>query len=198
MSTGGGPQTRSVDLNSLIASREGALRDLLGIDIQLETELALQVGQVSIDPGDFEQVLMSLALNAREAMPQGGRLLVETGTAGETRAIAAADTEPRQVQLTVSDNGCGMDEETLERMFEPLFTTKGKGKGSGLGLSVAYGIVRRSGGRITVQSRVGEGSTFRIYLPQVCSASPVEGKPKTSRVFFSPTSSGVRVPYSRW
>ena len=197
INTSGGPQPKSVDLNSLIASSEGALRDLLGIGIQLETELAPQVGQVPIDPGDFEQVLMILALNAREAMLQGGRLLVETGIADETRAIAAADTEPRQVQLTVSDNGCGMDEETLERVFEPLFTTKGKGKGSGLGLSLAYGIVRRSGGRITVQSRIGEGSTFRIYLPQVCPDSPAEGKSKTSRVFFSPTSSRVRVPYSR-
>ncbi len=192
-----GPQPRSIDLNPLVASWEGVLRDLLGRDIQLKTELAPNVGQVSIDPGDLEQVLMGLALNAREAMPHGGRLLVETGIANEVRAIAAADPEPRQVELTVNDNGCGMDEKTLERVFEPLFTTKGKGKGSGLGLSVAYGIVKRIGGRIKVQSRLGEGSTFRIYLPQVSSTSPVDGQPKPSRVFFSPTSPGVRVPYSR-
>jgi len=91
-----------------------------------------------------------------------------------------------------------MDKETLERVFEPLFTTKGKGKGSGLGLSLAYGIVRRSGGQIRVQSRIGEGSTFRIYFPEVCTTLPTDSKPETSRVFFSPTSSGVRVPDSRW
>ena len=197
VTTSGWQPPRDVDLNSLIASREGTLQDLLGSDIQLATELAPQVGQVSIDPGDFEQVLMNLTLNAREAMLQGGRLVVETRIAGETKAIAAADTETRQVQLSFSDNGCGMDEETLERVFEPLFTTKGKGKESGLGLSVAYGIVSRCGGRITGQSRIGEGSTFRIYLPQVCSAAPAEGKPKTSRVFFSPTSAGTRLPYAR-
>ncbi len=197
VNTNSGPRPRSVDLNPLVTGREGTLRDLLGSDIQLEMNLAPNVGQVSIDPGDFEQVLMGLALNAREAMPQGGRILVETGIAGEISEIAAADMEPRQVELTVSDNGCGMDEETLELLFEPLFTTKGKGKGSGLGLSVAYGIVKRSGGRIAVQSRIGEGSTFKIYLPQVCSTSPVDGEPKPSRVFFSPSSSGVRVPYSR-
>lgn len=191
-----GPQPRSVNLNPLVASWEGALRDLLGSDIQLKTELAPSVGQVSIDPGDLEKVLMGLALNAREAMPHGGQLLVETGIADEIGS-STANAEPRLVELTISDNGCGMDEKTLERLFEPLFTTKGKGKGSGLGLSVAYGVIKRIGGRIRVQSRVGEGSTFRIYLPQVSSTSAIAGEPKPSRVFFSPTSSGVRVPYSR-
>ncbi len=197
VNTRSGPRPKGVDLNPLVARCEGALKDLLGSDIRLETELAPNVGQVALDPGDFEQVLMGLALNAREAMPQGGLLLVETGMASGIREIAAADPEARQVELTVSDNGCGMDEETLERLFEPLFTTKGKGKGSGLGLSVAYGIVKRSDGGITVQSRIGEGSTFRIYLPQVGSASPVDVESKSIRAFFSPSSSGVRVPYSR-
>ena len=103
VTTSGWQPPRDVDLNSLIASREGTLQDLLGSDIQLATELAPQVGQVSIDPGDFEQVLMNLTLNAREAMLQGGRLVVETRIAGETKAIAAADTETRQVQLSFSD-----------------------------------------------------------------------------------------------
>jgi len=158
-----------LDLNSVIRSMENMLRPMIGEDIQLATNLAPALSCIKADRGQIEQVLMNLVVNARDAMPSGGRLRVSTANVGPERPNAYRNeaAEAHFVLLTVSDTGIGMDEETLSRIFEPFFTTKLDGKGSGLGLSTVYGIVEQSGGQIEVVSHPGDGTTFKIYFPTV-------------------------------
>jgi PAS domain S-box-containing protein len=163
-------QPQVVDLNALVEKMAGMLRRLIGEPIGLDTQLTPALGRVSADPGQIEQVVMNLALNARDAMPDGGRLLLATTNAVLDREFAerhpGAGLGP-QVVLTVRDTGAGMSAETQARIFEPFFTTKEPGKGTGLGLSTVYGIVKQHRGYVGVQSAPGEGTTFRIYLPRV-------------------------------
>ncbi|HEX4628118.1 MAG TPA: response regulator [Gemmatimonadales bacterium] len=159
-----------LDLNDLVTNVSKMLRRLIGEDITFVSTLASDLGRVRADVGQVEQVLVNLAVNARDAMPQGGRLTLAT----ENVDIAGAGATPhgqlspgRYALLRVSDTGVGMDQETLARAFDPFFTTKPRGQGSGLGLATVYGIVHQSGGDVTVESAPGAGSTFRVYLPVV-------------------------------
>jgi two-component system cell cycle sensor histidine kinase/response regulator CckA len=163
-------QPTVVSLSQVIDGMEPLLRRTLGEDIDLVTLKDPGVGRVEADVHQFEQVLMNLAVNARDAMPSGGRLTLETVNVelDERYCQANADTTPGDyVMLAVSDTGVGMDDATIEHIFEPFFTTKPPGEGSGLGLATVYGIVRQSHGGISVLSRPGEGTSFRIYLPRV-------------------------------
>ncbi|TKB64813.1 MAG: PAS domain S-box protein [Nitrospira sp.] len=169
-----------LDLNALVANMDGMLRRLIGEDIvEFNAELDASLGAIKADPGQVEQVIMNLVVNARDAMPKGGRLTIETKnvTIGDEVRLDVVGVAPGSyVLLTVRDNGHGMDAETRSHLFEPFFTTKEKGKGTGLGLSTVYGIVKQSGGNITVESAPGRGATFRIYFPRVeQKAEVVEG-----------------------
>jgi PAS domain S-box-containing protein len=163
-------EPRIIDLNALIANLKGMLERLIGEDIELETRACPDLGRVKVDPGQMEQVIMNLVVNARDAMPDGGRLAIETDRAGPE-----AEREDRQVEappgayalVAVRDTGIGMDAATQARVFEPFFTTKERGRGTGLGLSTVYGIVKQSGGHVSCQSEVGVGTTFKVYLPLV-------------------------------
>jgi len=162
-------EPRVIDLNALVVESSRMLRRLIGEDIELSTRLAPDLPTVRADPVQIEQVIVNLVVNARDAMPGGGRLSIETTVrrVQEARARSGGSTRGDCVVLVVSDTGSGMDAATQERIFEPFFTTKEKGKGTGLGLSTAYGIVKQSGGDIRVTSVPCSGSTFEILLPAV-------------------------------
>ncbi|MHB9061020.1 MAG: response regulator [Desulfobacteria bacterium] len=164
-------QPKVLDINSVVTGIDKMLRRLLGEDISLVTVLDGVGGKVMADPGQIEQVIVNLAVNARDAMPDGGTITIETAANVElddayARTHDGASPGPH-VMLAVSDTGCGMDAETLSRVFEPFFTTKEKGKGTGLGLSTVYGIVKQSGGCIYAYSEPGSGTAMKIYLPCV-------------------------------
>jgi two-component system, cell cycle sensor histidine kinase and response regulator CckA len=163
-------QLKVLDLNRAVSSLGVMLQRLIGEDIDLRLELRPETGRVNADAGQLEQVLMNLAVNARDAMPTGGTLTIETANVDldETYAGRHIAVKPGPyVLLAVSDTGSGMDEATKQRLFEPFFTTKGPGKGTGLGLSTVFGIVKQSGGSLEVYSEPGRGSSVKIYFPRV-------------------------------
>ncbi len=180
-------QPTAVDLNAVVTGTHQMLSRLIGEHVDLVPILAPDLGAVRADSGQLEQVLMNLVLNARDAMPSGGRVVIETSNIelDETSVRQHVAVRPGSyVMLGVSDTGHGMDEQTQSRLFEPFFTTKEPGKGTGLGLSTVYGIVKQSGGNIWVDSKPGHGTTFTIYLPRVAEiaeplamASPPVGPP---------------------
>ncbi|WP_437683295.1 ATP-binding protein [Sorangium sp. So ce131] len=177
-------QREVLDINAVVLDMQSMLQRLIGEDIDLRTNVGRELGSIKVDRSQLEQVLLNLVVNARDAMPRGGRLVVETSL-GEPGGSAAArsltpaepDAAPASVGpyvvLAVSDSGSGMDQDTLSHLFEPFFTTKAGGKGTGLGLATVYGIVSQSGGHIEVESEIGRGTTFRVYLPRVEDRSEV-------------------------
>jgi PAS domain S-box-containing protein len=173
-------QARTVDLNRILRDLEKLLRRLIGEDVALITEYRADPAFVKVDPGQLEQVVMNLVVNARDAMPAGGCLTIETSNVDYDKSLPreeAPQESGTHVMLTVSDDGAGMDPDTAARVFEPFFTTKELGKGTGLGLAMAYGIITQSGGDIRVLSERGCGTTFRIYLPRVERGVEVEAQP---------------------
>ncbi len=163
-------ELKVVDLNIIIEDMQRLLRPLIGENIQLQTQLTLDLGRTRADAGQIEQVLMNLVVNSKDAMPQGGKITIQTANTtlnNEDRREYTYIQPGSYVVLSVSDTGEGMDKETQLRIFEPFFTTKEKGKGTGLGLSTVYGIIKQSRGYVLVESEPGQGTTFRIYLPRV-------------------------------
>ena len=171
-------EPRLLNVNTIVNETGKMLQRVIGEDIELTTTLDPQLGLAMLDPDQIHQVIMNLVVNARDAMPDGGKLEIRTGNADvdENQLAAHPDSLPgRYVVMTVTDTGVGMDEKTLQRAFEPFFTTKEPGKGTGLGLATVYGIVRQSGGWIDVRSTVGKGSSFRIYIPRIDAGNVLNG-----------------------
>jgi PAS domain S-box-containing protein len=178
-------EARVVDLNAIVRELDRMLRRLIGEDLELDIRTAGEPCPIKTDPGQIEQVLMNLAVNARDAMPNGGRLVIETAHLTVTAAQAARRAgmpAGSWICLRVSDNGTGMDHETLAHIFEPFFTTKGPGKGTGLGLATVFGIVQQNGGHIEVSSTKGVGSIFTIYLPRTAETMSTSGIHRIARL----------------
>ncbi len=164
-----------LDLNAVLMTVERILRRLIGEDVELVLQLAEDLGEIEADPSQVDQLILNLALNARDAMPEGGRLTLQTANIylDATYAHRHLGARPGDyVMLAVIDTGTGMDAQTQARIFEPFFTTKGPGKGTGLGLATVFGIIRQSGGEIQVNSELGRGTSFRVYLPRADSVEP--------------------------
>jgi len=164
-------ELKVVDLNVIVEDMERLLRPLIGENIELQTQLAPDLGRTRADAGQIEQVIMNLVVNSKDAMPSGGKITIQSGNAqlkhDDLRGEYSYIKPGEYVVLSLSDTGHGMDKETQLRIFEPFFTTKEKGKGTGLGLSTVYGIIKQSGGYVLVESELQRGTTFRIYLPRV-------------------------------
>jgi CheY-like chemotaxis protein len=196
-------QPKVLDLNSVIMNIEKMLGRLVGEDMELCTAPGAGLGQVKVDPGQIEQVILNLVVNARDAMPKGGKITIETANIYLNEAYARRHIAVQPgwyVMLAVTDTGHGIDTETQKYIFEPFFTTKEQGKGTGLGLSTVYGIVKQSGGNIWVYSEVGVGTTFKIYLPLVddrlterdADAAPVESAAGTETILLAEDEEMVR------
>ena len=177
-------EPKVVDLNELIIQAAKMLRSVIGEDVELVMLLSPDLRLVKVDPEKMEQVLMNLTVNARDAMPNGGKLTIETCNTHLKADESFHDSEEisagEYVVVTVRDDGMGIDEEIKEHIFEPFFSTKETGKGTGLGLATCYGIVKQSGGYIDVQSAIGEGTVFRVYLPQTQEDEPVQTNDETA------------------
>ena len=178
-------QSRPVNLNDVVIEVEKMLRRVIGEDILIESVLNPSLGPVLADSGQLHQVLMNLVVNARDAMPSGGKLLIETNNvvldAGYSEGHAGVEPGA-YVQLKISDTGVGMTQDVMSHLFEPFFTTKMRGEGTGLGLATVYGIVKQSGGTIWVYSEPGDGTTFTIYLPRIDEAIRPPAKPETAPI----------------
>jgi two-component system cell cycle sensor histidine kinase/response regulator CckA len=177
-------EPRVVDTNAIVRDIEKLLRRLIGEDVEFTIHLQPDAGNIKVDPSQLEQILMNLAVNARDAMPSGGRLILETAYVELDEAYARQHFGAQAgdfVMLVVSDTGTGMDSQTMARIFEPFFTTKADGRGTGLGLSTVYGIVKQNNGYIMPYSEVGQGTTFRIYFPRVRETPDLRQKPNSGR-----------------
>jgi two-component system, cell cycle sensor histidine kinase and response regulator CckA len=182
-------QPKVLDLNAVVTNMTQMLRRLIGEDIELSMSLCPDLGHVRADPGQIEQVIVNLAVNARDALPSGGRITVSTANVDILPRDASAHPDIRpgpHVLLSMEDTGLGMNQEVRSHLFEPFFTTKEKGKGTGLGLATVYGIVSQSGGHIRVESAPGRGSAFRIFLPRM--DAPGDG------ARHAPEPDGTRIP----
>jgi hypothetical protein len=180
-----GLQPRVLDLNKLVTGLSTLLRRLIGEDVDLQLALRPDLGRVSADPGQIEQVLMNLVVNARDAMPKGGTLTIETANVELDESYSGRHLAVKPgpyVQLAVSDNGGGMDEATQARLFEPFFTTKTSGRGTGLGLSTVFGIVKQSGGNLDVYSVPDRGTSVKVYLPRLDQPAAVEAESSRRKV----------------
>ncbi|HXI60598.1 MAG TPA: ATP-binding protein, partial [Polyangia bacterium] len=171
-------EPKVLDLNELLSGMDRMLRRILGEDVELASAPADQLGRIHADPSSIEQVIMNLVVNARDAMPTGGKLTIETANIdldARYASVHLGSTPGPHVMLAVSDTGAGMDRATQARIFEPFFSTKGPGKGTGLGLSTVFGIVQQGGGNVWVYSEPGKGTTFKVYFPRVdAKADPLQ------------------------
>jgi CheY-like chemotaxis protein len=177
-------QTKKLDLNEIVTETTKMLRHVIGEDVELYTSLNSKLGKIEADPGQLSQVIMNLAVNARDAMPTGGKLIIKTNNVyldEDDPTIHSVSHQGNFVLLSVSDTGEGMDTEVQQHIFEPFFTTKEVGKGTGLGLATVYGIIKQSGGYVSVETKPNEGTTFNIYLPRVPDDSKVSEENYTPR-----------------